>query len=85
MTDKPSKRPWRTLLRVHDDPFVDDKVKFYVPSYSRRPIRVNLSVIPDDVITAIKSGIKYYYARVNIGAFRARDLKFEPPWEIGTR
>lgn len=73
MNEKPSHRPWRTLIRVDDvgESFAD----LIVPAWdSQCVIRLTLADIPANVRERIDSGQKRFHAEVNIGAEDTKDL-----------
>ena len=75
----PSRRPWRTLIRVDDA----DNVFAYliVPAWNpQRVVRLLLSEIPTIIRQRIESGQERFHAKVNIGAEQAEDLYFTD-WE----
>lgn len=76
----PSRRPWRTLVRVND---VDPGRGFFyvvVPGWDvRTKVRLDLGNVPDGIRALIEPG-KRLHAQVNIGALSAHDLYFDE-WE----
>jgi len=77
----PSRRPWRTLVRVYD---IDlDRGFFYVivPGWdARTKIRLDLDNVPEHIRKLVNPE-KRFHAQVNIGAQSAHDLYFDD-WEI---
>jgi hypothetical protein len=75
----PSRRPWRTLVRVED---VDEHSKpsmlyIVLPSwYSSDKIRLQLDLIPSSLRRRVKPGVKFH-AQVNKGAEDQDDLYFD--------
>jgi hypothetical protein len=75
----PSRRPWRTLVRVED---VDEQLRppiFYVvlPGwYSSDKISLPLYLIPSGLRQNIKQGVRFH-AQVNKGAENQEDLYFD--------
>jgi len=75
----PSRRPWRTLVRIEE---VDEEMKppmFFVvlPGwYSSDKIRLPLDLIPPDLRKKIKPGVRFH-TQVNKGAENQDDLYFE--------
>lgn len=76
----PSRRPWRSLVRVYD---IDiDRGFFYVivPGWdARAKIRLDLENVPGEIQELVKPG-KRFHAQVNIGAKSAYELYFDE-WE----
>lgn len=75
----PSRRPWRTLVRIEE---VDEEMKppmFFVvlPGwYSSDKIRLPLDLIPPDLRKKIKPGVRFH-TQVNKGAENQDDLYFD--------
>lgn len=73
----PETRPWRTIVRI--TAVNGDKLKVILPAWSAiDEVEVDRNVFP--------KGIKMYFGKrfhcmVNIGANKAEDLKFMPPYE----
>ena len=77
-TFHPTRRPWRTLVRVEE---VDQRC-FYavVPAWdSRKKVRIDNDGIPKDILKLSQPG-KRFHAEVNIGAESHEDLFFVS-WE----
>lgn len=76
----PSRRPWRTLVRVYD---IDrDRGFFYVivPGWDvRAKVRLDHEKVPEEISRLIAPG-RRFHAQVNIGAESAHDLYFDE-WE----
>ena len=79
-TFHPTRRPWRTLVRVEE---IDDgQGCFYavVPAWdSRKKVRIDNGGIPGDILKLSQPG-KRFHAEVNIGAESHEDLFFVS-WE----
>lgn len=77
---RPSRRPWRTLVRVDH---VDDGRKcFYavVPAWDTRvKIRIDFDNLPEDIVRLAKPDHRFH-ALVNTGAMDSEDLYFDK-WE----
>ncbi|MCY4673444.1 MAG: hypothetical protein OXD43_06750 [Bacteroidetes bacterium] len=77
---QPSRRPWRTLVRVGD---VDKKRKcFYavVPAWNARvKVRIDLDNLPENIRKLVKPDHRFH-ALVNTGAMDSADLYFDE-WE----
>jgi CheY-like chemotaxis protein len=76
----PSRRPWRTLVRVYD--IERDRGFFYVvvPGWDvRAKVRLDLDSVGDKIKCLVEPG-KRFHAKVNIGAQSADDLYFDE-WE----
>ena len=79
-TFHPTRRPWRTLVRV--DEIDDDQACFYavVPAWdSRKKVRIDNAGIPENILKRSQPG-KRFHAKVNIGAESHEDLFFVS-WE----
>ena len=77
---QPSRRPWRTLIRVIET--VSDEPFFYVviPGWDlRQKIRVYLEDLPQNMHSLVEPG-KRFHAQVNTGAERHEELYFDS-WE----
>ena len=77
---QPSRRPWRTLVRVEE--VEAEREYFYVIISgwsSREKIRISLDDLPDNFRPLVKSE-KRFHAQVNVGAERHEDLYFDS-WE----
>lgn len=78
-TFHPTRRPWRTLVRVDE---VTDGGYFYaiVPAWSpQRKIRLYEDSLPKEILDLVEPG-KRFHAQVNIGAESHEDLFFDD-WE----
>ena len=76
----PSRRPWRTLVRVNDIDQVRGFFYVIVPGWDvRTKIRLDLDNVPDEIKFLIAPD-KRFHAQVNIGAQSAHDLYFDE-WE----
>lgn len=77
---QPSRRPWRTLVRVDD---VDEEHQcFYavVPAWNtREKIRIDLDNLPENIRSLVKPDHRFH-ALVNTGATKSADLYFDK-WE----
>lgn len=77
---QPSRRPWRTLVRVGD---VDEEHKcFYavVPAWNTRvKVRIDLDNVPENIRNLVKPDYRFH-ALVNTGAMDSADLFFDE-WE----
>lgn len=77
---QPSRRPWRTLVRVGD--VDEDRECFYavVPAWNTRvKIRIDLDNLPENIRNLAKPDHRFH-ALVNIGAMDPADLYFDE-WE----
>lgn len=78
---RPSRRPWKTLVRVEEvDP---ERSYFYVviPGWdSNEVIRIRLDDVPSDIQEHIIGEQMRFHAQVNMGAEGSEDLYFEE-WE----
>ena len=78
-TFHPTRRPWRTLVRVDE---VTDGGYLYaiVPAWSpQRKIRLYKDSLPEEILDLVEPG-KRFHAQVNIGAESHEDLFFDD-WE----
>lgn len=76
----PSRKPWRTLVRVEE--VEHDKKYFYVvvPGWnSRKKIRLYFDDLPQEMQSLIQPG-KRFHAQVNVGATNEDELYFHA-WE----
>lgn len=77
----PSRRPWRTLVRVHDVDHDRGLVRIFLPGWNPyKGLRLRLKDIPSAVLPRVHDGARLH-AHVNIGAEKHGDLFFER-WEI---
>ncbi len=78
---QPSRRPWRTLVRVDA---VDNERQFFyvvVPAWSTRTkVRINMKDIPENIKKLVQPDHRFH-AHVNTGATNASDLFFDK-WEV---
>ena len=75
----PSQRLWRTLIRVEH--FNDSFAYFKIWAYdTRATIEIPLSDLPEGIKKRIEAYQIHFHARVNIGAEKDADLRFED-WE----
>ncbi|MCL4303712.1 MAG: hypothetical protein KJ077_48950 [Anaerolineae bacterium] len=78
---QPSRRAWRTLVRIDD---VDPEEKFFyvvVPGWdSQQVIRLRLQDLPETIKKLVLEGQSRLHAKVNLGAEANEDLYFED-WE----
>ncbi len=82
---QPSRRPWRTLIRVEGMEVPDDRARGYflaiVPAWdSNEGIKIFMDSVPESVQIRIKSGHMRFHAQVNLGAEKLEDLYFDE-WE----
>jgi CheY-like chemotaxis protein len=78
----PSRRLWRTLVRVEDIESEDKPRFFYVvvPAWDPKTgLRLRFADLPDDIREVIKPG-KRLHARVNVGAEDQEEVYFQD-WE----
>ena len=77
---QPSRKPWRTLVRVEE---VESKEGYFyviIPGWNwRKKIRVSLKDLPDNVRGLVMPD-KRIFAQVNVGAENHEDLYFDK-WE----
>jgi len=76
---RPSRKPWRTLVRVadKDDDYKEPILSVVIPAWnSDEKVSLLLSNVPDDLQPHMTPGARFY-ARVNIGAERQEDLYFD--------
>jgi CheY-like chemotaxis protein len=81
----PSRRPWRTLIRVEGIEAPDNRSGGYflaiVPAWSgSEGIKIYMDSVPESVQSQIKSGHMRFHAQVNLGAEKLEDLYFDE-WE----
>lgn len=75
----PARRPWRTLVRVHDAEEAD-YCHVVVPAWdTHQAIRLYHSDIPEDVRQRMRAGARLH-AKVNIGADSFEEIYFDE-WE----
>ena len=77
---RPSRRPWRTLVRVGD---VDDEHKcFYavIPAWDTQiKVRIDFDNLPENIVGLVRPDHRFH-AQVNTGAMDPADLYFDG-WE----
>ncbi len=77
---RPSRRPWRTLVRVHDVDGMRQYCHVVVPGWNvEQKIRVSFESIPAALRRSLKPD-KRLHAKVNTGAEDSKDLFFDE-WE----
>lgn len=78
---QPSRKPWRTLVRVEE---VERERGFFyviVPGWNpRKKIRVSIEDLSDDIQRLVEPD-KRFHAQVNVGAENHEDLYFDE-WEV---
>ena len=75
----PARRPWRTLVRVHDAEEAD-YCHVVVPAWDpHKKIRLYFQDIPEEVRQRVKVGARLH-AKVNIGADSFEEIYFDE-WE----
>ena len=75
----PSRRPWRTLVRIEevDKQMIPQMFFVVLPGwYSSDKIRLQLDLIPPNLRDKIKAGVRFH-AQVNKGAENQDDLYFD--------
>jgi len=78
----PSRRPWRTIVRVHDADHERGFVHVFLPSWNpHEGLRLRIQDLPPDVHTHLRAGCRMF-AHVNIGAEKSEDLFFDR-WKVG--
>lgn len=70
---------WRTLVRVTE--VGSDGFKVEVPAWGADQVGISFEEVPYDLYELVNKGQEYFYAKVNIGANRSGDLRFDE-WEI---
>ena len=81
---RPSRKPWRSLIRVED---VDDDewrgfLFVVIPGWDpNEVIRLRRNDVPGDIRERIEAGARRFHAHVNIGAETHEELFFED-WEV---
>lgn len=79
----PSRRPWRTLVRVVEVEMERRYISAVVPAWSvREVVQVDLDSIPTEFWGRLAADERFF-CQVNIGAGGEEDLFFEG-WEVGT-
>ena len=77
---RPSRRPWRALVRVDDLDDARHGLTIVVPAWSTRTkIQLHFDELPDDIRDMAEPG-RRFHAHVNIGAEDPGDLYFDK-WE----
>lgn len=81
---RPSRNPWRTLVRIEDiDSSISDDnpyIEFVLPTWDRnRVIRMPKNDFPKELHAKLEPGYRCY-AKVNTGAEQPEDLYFD--WEV---
>ena len=76
----PARRPWRTLVRVHDAPAEANYCYVVVPAWNAdQVIRLYYHDIPEEILPSMTAGSRLH-ARVNIGAGSFDEVYFYD-WE----
>ena len=76
----PSRRPWRTLVRVHDVFPEGGYCHVVVPAWNPHlAIRLCFADVPDDLLPSITTGSRLH-AKVNIATASFEELHFDE-WE----
>ncbi len=76
----PARRPWRTLVRVHDAPADAGYCHVVVPAWNAdQAIRLYLHDIPEEILPCMTAGSRVH-AKVNIGAGSFEEVYFDE-WE----
>lgn len=77
----PSRRTWRTIVRVHDADHERGFVHVFLPSWNpHEGLRLRLRDLPGDIHPHLRAGYRIF-AHVNVGAEKSEDLYFDR-WEI---
>jgi hypothetical protein len=77
---QPSRKPWRTLVRVEEVEPGEDYFYVIISGWNpRKKIRVSFDDLPNDIRSLVKLE-KRFHAQVNVGAENHEDLYFDS-WE----
>ena len=77
---QPSRKPWRTLVRVEEVEPDEDYFYVIISGWNpRKKIRVSLDDLPNNIRPLVKPE-KRFHAQVNVGAENHEDLYFDS-WE----